>query len=361
MSPRTRHRESLPNFSVQVQLLQVCNLRCKHCYDVGTPRTAAPATTEVFEWIDQIDALCSQLSAVPALHLSGGEPTLRCDLPEIVDYAQNARGIAVLLFTNGVCWSTDYAKELQRAGLRYVQVSVEGPELVNDLVRGRGTYRAALETVNMLVGLGLHVTVSMTVTAVNYPHIEAFVRTLDSLQLHFHMREVLPLGRGTRCEELSQEQRRALYFWAIGYRGESTVGLEDPIHCSVLPSYAKTRHGCVAGRCHFCVDVDGVIYPCRPLRWAVGHISNLRAAWHSPSMTRLRERRFDGQCGRCRLKEHCGGCRVHALQQGSVFGEDPRCFVESNQLAPLSAEERATALGTTIGSTLGRVLRACRP
>ena len=118
------------------------------------------------------------------------------------------------------------------------------------------------------------------------------------------------------------------------------MGLEDPIHCSVDPHYAEERRGCVAGRNHFCVDVDGSVFPCRPLAYRVGHVNYLRAAWYSPEMVRIRNRDFGGQCGRCELKMNCGGCRVHALLNGDLFGEDTRCFAD--ELGLIRPEEVGT-------------------
>ena len=57
--------------------------------------------------------------------------------------------------------------------------------------------------------------------------------------------------------------------------------------------------------------------------------------WFGDVMTRLRHRDLNGQCGRCQLRHHCGGCRVHALAAGDLFGEDTRCFADENgQLLP---------------------------
>ncbi len=321
------------HFSVQLQLLDACNLKCGHCYNAGPPSGSAPPTADIIRRIDSVADFCSeQLEVTPAFHLSGGEPTLRQDLPRIIEYITSARGCEVLLFTNGTRWTPDFASRLQSSGLKYVQVSVEGPESLNDEVRGAGTFRAAMATIEMLVNRGLRVTLSLTITDRNCRALEDFIRNLDPLGLHFHLREVLPIGAGAQCPELTRTQRRALYAWAIAYRGHSTVGLEDPIHCSADAVYAKACRGCVAARNHFCVDVDGTVYACRPLRLAVGHVDNLKNAWQSPMMARLRRRQFEGRCGRCELREHCGGCRVHALKSGNVFGEDPRCFATDNGL-----------------------------
>ena len=62
--------------------------------------------------------------------------------------------------------------------------------------------------------------------------------------------------------------------------------------------------------------------------------------WFGDVMTRLRNRQLDGQCGRCQLRHNCGGCRVHALAAGNLFGEDTRCFAnETGQiLTPLQSQ-----------------------
>lgn len=317
-----------PYFSVQFQLLHECNLRCAHCYDVDHPRLGMPSLDEVKRRLDAIYAFGATEGVVPDIHLSGGEPTVRKDLVEIVDYIFNTKGGDALLFSNGTRWTRSLARDLYIAGLRFVQISLEGPQEHTDRIRGEGVFEKATETLWMLKDMGFRLTVSVTITANNYPHIFAFVEALDSMGLHFHLREVFPVGAGSSLLQITRDQRRDLHRWTIAYEGESSVGLEDPIHCSVDPVYAEDRKGCVAGRNHLCVDVDGSVYPCRPLGYKVGHVNYLRAAWYSPDMVRIRNRDFGGQCGRCELKMNCGGCRVHALLKGDLFGEDTRCFAD---------------------------------
>lgn len=357
---------ALPYFSVQLQLLEACNLRCAHCYNADPPPTRNPPTAEILRRLDAIYAFGQGLGVVPDIHLSGGEPTLRRDLLEIAHYITREKKGDALLFTNGTRWTEGLASELYDAGLRYVQVSLEGPEELNDAIRGPGVYRTAMETVKMLRARGYRVTVSVTVTAHNFARLREFVTELDPLELHFHMREVLPIGAGVELPSLTRDQRKQLASWAIAWSGRSTLGLEDPTHCSVSAEYARTQRGCVAGRNHLCVDVDGLVYPCRPLRLPVGHVDDLGAAWNSPDMVRLRARDFDGQCGRCELKTSCGGCRVHALAAGNPFGEDTRCFADELGLVRSEFETRAIAIAERVGRglwrarNLGRRARAAR-
>ncbi len=341
-----------PYFSVQLQLLEACNLACAHCYAGGEPTRRTPSLEEVRRRLDRIYDFGASLGVVPDIHLSGGEPTLRRDLVDIVAYILGDKRGDALLFTNGTRWTPALAGDLHTAGLRFVQISLEGPEDLNDAIRGQGVYASAIETLHMLRERGFRLTVSVTVTAHNFGRLFSFVESLDALELHFHLREVLPLGSGESLPSLTREQRRSLSEWVIAWDGASSVGLEDPVHCSVSADYARERRGCVAGRNHFCVDVDGAVHPCRPLRLPVGHVDDLPAAWASAPMVRLRTRDLGGQCGRCELKAHCGGCRVHALAAGDVFGEDVRCFAPELGLVRTPGEARTIAAAARVGQTI---------
>jgi pyrroloquinoline quinone biosynthesis protein E len=340
-------------FTAQLQLTDACNLACAHCYNANPPVRRVPKLDEILLRIDRIFAFCRRRELPePDIHLSGGEPTVRRDLPEIVERINAHKRRGALLFTNGTLWAPSLSSALRKAGLTHVQISLEGPEAFTDAVRGEGVYRDAMRTLRMLHADGFALTVSITVTANNVSALPAFVEELDPLGLHFHLREVLPQGAGKTQPGLDREQRRRLFAWAMSHRGSSTVGLEDPTCCSVS-AHARSMTGCVAGWNHFCVDVEGDVYPCRPLAVRVGHVGDLDAAWDSPVMKRLRARDVGGACKRCQLRAHCGGCRVFALANGDLYGEDPRCFAAENDLIRTPLE--ATAISFAHGA--GRLVR----
>lgn len=342
-------------FSVQMHLLHECNLRCTHCYDLAHAALKMPPTHEILRRLDLVYAFGRTLGVVPDLHLSGGEPTLRKDLLLLVERIFAEPGGDALLFTNGVRWKPGLDEALWDKGLRCVQVSLEGPEPVHDAVRGPGSFQAAMGTLRRLVDRGYRCTVSITVTAKNFPFLFDFCQQLDPLGVHFHVREVFALGGGANLLGLDRQQRRALAEWAVGWRGRSTLGVEDPVHCSVSAAFARGETGCVAGRNHLCIDVDGAVFPCRPLALKVGHVDDLPGAWHSPAMTRMRDRDYGGACGRCTLRWHCGGCRVHAQAAGDLFGEDPRCFAEEEGLLMTPRQGRMLRAGERLGRKLGQV------
>lgn len=323
-----RERAMPPYFSAQMHVLHDCNLRCSHCYDIDHARLKMPSTVEIKRRIDAVYALGADLGVKPDIHLSGGEPTVRKDIVEIVRHIFAVHDGDALLFTNGTLMTRTLAEQLRDAGLRWLQISMEGPRELNDEVRGPGVFDKAMACLHLAIELGFRVTVSITVTRRNWPLLPAFVADLDPLGLHFHIREVLPLGGGTELIALTRDERRAFAHWAVQYDGESSVGVEDPVHCSVAPQTARRESGCVAGRNHLCIDVDGAVFPCRPLAYPVGHVDDLHGAWHHPDMVRLRNRDLEGNCGRCELRWHCGGCRVHGLAAGNLFAGDERCFAE---------------------------------
>ncbi len=352
---RARAQRPPDYFSVQMHLLHACNLTCAHCYDIDQQTLPMPDTAEVKRRLDAIYELGASIGFRPDIHLSGGEPTLRKDLVDLVRYIHQDKGGDTLLFTNGTRWSRELATDLWEAGCRYVQISLEGPQPLSDAIRGDGVHAKATETLRMLVEMGFELTVSVTITARNYPSLWQFIADLDPLEIHFHLREVFALGAGTELQTITVEQRREFAERAIAWQGQSSIGIEDPIYCSVDYDHALTQGGCVAGRNHFAVDVNGDVYPCRPLALKVGHMDDLAAAWAAPEMERLRNRELGGQCGRCELRLHCGGCRVHALAAGDLHGEDRRCFAEEQGLLRTKGQQWLVDRAEDAGRVIGRL------
>ncbi len=103
---------------VMLYLTRRCNLSCKYCY---TKDNSAPEldTIQIYRVIDKLQSLgCSVVG------LFGGEPTLRRDLPEIVNYAYK-KGMITHLSTNGTMLTLPYIEKLARAGLDIFNLSID--------------------------------------------------------------------------------------------------------------------------------------------------------------------------------------------------------------------------------------------
>lgn len=134
----------------------VCNLRCTHCFISCAPDNHTLEflpLEEVLEWLER-----SRAWGVKEYYVTGGEPFMHRDLPEMLE-AMLELGPATVL-TNGTLLRDRVLARLARAerGSPYsleIRVSIDGPDAAsNDLVRGEGTFRRAMEGVARLLAHG---------------------------------------------------------------------------------------------------------------------------------------------------------------------------------------------------------------
>jgi MoaA/NifB/PqqE/SkfB family radical SAM enzyme len=143
----TRFREAYEKLEgfrplyVKIKLLYGCNLRCQMCNHWREARPRQLTTARLKEILTELQALgCRKV------HFTGGEPTLRPDLEELVAHA-SAAGLRVTLTTNGTLITRERARRIVEAGLRGVNVSIDSPvPAVHDEIRGvAGAFAESLE------------------------------------------------------------------------------------------------------------------------------------------------------------------------------------------------------------------------
>ena len=137
-----------------------CNMNCTFCF-AEPDGTKDPSLDPVKRWIDDLTDPGKTL-----LQLSGGEPTVRDDLPEIVAYAKQAGCKYVQLNSNGLRLGRDpgYARALAEAGLDSVYLQFDGADDdVYRALRGRPCLDDKLRAVKACAGAGLGVVLVATV------------------------------------------------------------------------------------------------------------------------------------------------------------------------------------------------------
>lgn len=126
---------------VKIKLIFGCNLRCRMCQHWRSARPEQLGTERLREVLAELALLgCRKV------HFTGGEPSLRPDLEELVAHA-SAHGIRVTLTTNGTRLDRRRARALVEGGLRGANVSLDGPTPdIHDAVRGvEGSWSQAVE------------------------------------------------------------------------------------------------------------------------------------------------------------------------------------------------------------------------
>ncbi len=166
---------------VLLEVTRRCDLRCRFCFADGGSPGEDPSLEAMKAAVDDIVSQRGQ----PLLQLSGGEPTLRDDLPELVRHARAAGCSHVQVNTNGLRLARDpeYARRLRDAGLDIVFLQFDGTrEEIFQFLRGRSLLEEKLEAIRVCGQLGLGVTLVPTlVPGVNTDDLGGILELAKSL------------------------------------------------------------------------------------------------------------------------------------------------------------------------------------
>ena len=147
---------------VLLEVTDRCNLSCRYCFANGGQKTPDRSLSECEAAIRDIVRQCGQ----PLIQFSGGEPTLRDDLPELVRYAKEAGCSYTQVNTNGLrlAKEPEYAERLAEAGLDIVFLQFDGTrDAIYQALRGRPLLETKLEAIRVCSDLRIGVTLVPTV------------------------------------------------------------------------------------------------------------------------------------------------------------------------------------------------------
>ncbi|MBD3214087.1 MAG: radical SAM protein [Candidatus Lokiarchaeota archaeon] len=176
--------------SITLEVTQNCNLRCQMCYfwgETGLYTTQHNDLNPKDIDLELIKSITDEFSSKKALYsLFGGEPFLHPQIGEIIRLIKDSGGI-VDTPTNGTLLMK-YAPMLVESQFDTLRISLDGPEEINDIQRGRGSYKRALKGIEKVHELkkarGVRkpiVSLIFTITPLNYAHMKQFF--LDDLNL----------------------------------------------------------------------------------------------------------------------------------------------------------------------------------
>ena len=343
-----------------------CNLKCIHCY--------AHAKDQVFDnelTTDEGKNLIDDLSQykVPVLLLSGGEPTIRKDLPELAAYAIE-KGMRAVISTNGTLITQQMARVLKDIGLSYVGISLDGMEKIHDRFRGvKGAYRAALEGIKNCQDAGIKVGLRFTINKFNVAEIENIFNLLEDMDIpracFYHL---VYAGRGSKLveEDLTHDETRKAVDLIMDLtkklhdKGKEKEILtvdnhadgpyiylrllkEDPKRAAEVLELLKMNEGNNSGRGIGCISWDGEVYADQFWRHhSFGNVqkrpfSEIWTDTSEPLMKKLKEKKkyVKGRCAKCRWLDVCAGnFRVRAeAVTGDAFAPDPACYLTDEEIA----------------------------
>jgi len=321
------------------ELTYACNLACVHCLSSSGKRDPRELSTQQCK--DIIDEL--ERMQVFYVNIGGGEPTVRPDFWELVDYATEHH-VGVKFSTNGVRITPEVAARLAASDYVDVQISLDGATAeVNDAVRGVGSFAMAIRALENLADAGFSdAKISVVVTRENVDQLDDFAALAARYGATLRITRLRPSGRGADVwDELhpTAEQQVQLYDWLVA-KGDGVLTGDSFFHLSGLgePGALAGLNLCGAGRVVCLIDPVGDVYAC-PFaihdRFLAGNIltdtgfgAGFANVWkNAPLFRELREPQSAGACSSCGHYDSCrGGCMAAKFFTGlPMDGPDPEC------------------------------------
>jgi len=316
-------RPSAP-YRMDLALTYRCNNNCSHCYN-ARPRDYPELDTETWKRI--IDKIWSL--RIPHVVFTGGEPTLREDLVELVAYAQE-KGLVTGLNTNGRKLADNQSLQaLVDAGLDHVQITIESfnPDVHDGMVMARGAWLDTLEGLRNAIASKLYVMTNTTLLQNNADHLANI--------LDFLARENVPTiglnaliysGRGatvqTGLKESELPDLLALANQKTQENGQRLIWYTPTQYCQFNPILLRLGiKGCTAAYYNMCIEPDGQVIPCQSYYESLGGLldSEWDSIWNHPLSLSLRERQnLPEGCQSCDFLVECGGGCPLAREHQSV-------------------------------------------
>lgn len=307
-----------------------CQNDCIHCY-AGGPHATPELNTQ--QWKQVIDRLSD--IGVFTLTFTGGEPTLREDLAELLQHAQN-KGMVTGLITNGRKLKDEaYVKTLEQAGLDFVQVTLEShkPEIHDTMTSMIGSWEETVTGIRNMAKSRVYVTTNSTLSKYNAAD---FLNTVDFIK----SLNVAAFGCNSLIHSGKAEEVKDEFALPMETLKELLPRIRDRAHELGLKFlwYTPTQYcrfdpvqlglgikSCTAAMINMCVGPNGDVYPCQSYFESLGNIQtdSWEKIWRNPLAEKLRKREYaEPKCKDCPQLKVCGGGCPLELQTGEyVCGE----------------------------------------
>jgi radical SAM protein with 4Fe4S-binding SPASM domain len=305
-------RPSAP-YRVDLAVTYRCNNDCAHCYNIR-PRALSELTTA--QWQGLLDRLWE--AGVPHVVFTGGEPTLRDDLPELIAHAERNGQVSGLNTNARRLSDPGYVEKLVEAGLDHVQVTLESvdPAIHDTLVGAPGGWAQTVAGLRRALAARLFVMTNTTLLRPNTARLGATLDFLADLGVPtVGLNALIHSGRGATVGSGVAEADLAPLLEVARERttahGQRLIWYTPTQYCHFNPVQLQFGvKGCTAALYSLCVEPNGDVLPCQSYYTSLGNLLNddWASIWQHEFAVSLRERRdLPAACGSCTLLAECGG------------------------------------------------------
>lgn len=320
----------------------------------GFGSTSGPQIGRPHDVVDELDRI-----GTFEVRFTGGEPTVHPDFFDIVEYSRQ-KGLYLSLATNGVYPEIGFRDRVIGMGIDWFRVSLDGPEDVNDYIRGKGSFAETIQTIATISkATDARLTISTVIGRYNVNRFSEFVELLSPYRLESI--STLPLRPTGRASKLLVDQMLTRQEWSslaqevsklkktFGIPIKLDYDIADPNRrISEIDRLVETEHSCAAGIEGACISPTGDFYGCgySPASDPTAEVSdrdpflagNVRERsilkiWHDSSRWKMFRdlETSKGACQECGYygTQCFGACpvTVHFMREAGTFdGRDPYCI-----------------------------------
>jgi radical SAM protein with 4Fe4S-binding SPASM domain len=327
------------NNHISWNVTKKCNLYCKHCYRESSPEVITDSELTTEEGKKLLEEMYG--AGFRIIVFSGGEPLLREDIFDLIQYADTL-GMITLMGSNGTLITEAIAKKLKSNGLKAIAISIDHIDpIIHNTFRGSDqAFDQAVSGISHCMRAGLNVQVNCTITKENLLHLDQIMDFTSNIGASScHMLFLVDVGRGKNLSDtlLSKPE----YKYAINQIIDKQLDIRIKPTCA--PQYkveallkgvvsGPNIRGCIAGisYCSILPNGDVHICPYAPIKVANVREETFDDIWkYNEIFKQLRDfTQYKGKCGNCQYIHLCGGCRARAYNNsGDWLGEDPYCLI----------------------------------
>ncbi len=304
-------RQRVP-LSGNIELTRCCNLRCVHCYLGEQADNIKNKGKEL--GTDQWTKLIDEMTEAGCLYLliTGGEPLLRKDFPEIYRRAK-IKGLLVTVFTNGTLISDHILDLFDELPPRAVEITLYGAsaETYEKITRREGSFNRCIKGINRLIDRKIEVKLK---TILMRPNLHEFfdIQTMArewGIKFRFDAAVFPGLDGNKSPIELRVDAKKAVELefsdehrfleWRDFFQRRQGLPVPD------------TLYSCGAGQTHFHIDAFGSLRPCLMVTNLEYNLTrgSFITGWEEV-MPGLRQRKPNNGflCQRCDKRTLCGFC-----------------------------------------------------
>ncbi|NOQ24897.1 MAG: radical SAM protein [Bacteroidales bacterium] len=330
-------------FYFQYHFLENCNLRCTHCYQHDWAKEM-PDNNYLQSVVGEMEKALVKWNFEGRISLTGGEPFLYPEkLFYLIDSLENSEPFKWIgILTNGTLITEESAVKLsQYKKIKEIQISLDGAdETTHDNIRGLGSFRKAIEAIELLKRNNIFTSIMFTLHNQNKHDAVEILKLANSLNVDaITVERVTPEQNDTSDLMIAPSELKNIFKEILDYKKSISGKNKLKIRLSrPLWALISEEDGgfCPAGYSCLTILHNGTVLPCRRLEVPIGNIleDGLFKIWYTnPVLWKLRNKsHLQGKCNDCNLIEKCGGCRsVAYAMTGDIMSEDPQCWKMNNK------------------------------